>query len=180
MPMSSDKWKFQNSWDSEGKISFRDKRMVLMNPEVAVGAKQDLRDSTGILAKKIFFKRAYDAGRNLAHELPENKGKKRSVEIAAELMSHMGYGKVKLYQFDESGRVIFRAGNSFEGEYQRNKETYKDEPICDILRGMASGAASIILKDNIQAKETMCIGEGDELCEVVLNTGGVEGDNWLD
>lgn len=180
--MGKDEWEFKEAYNGEGEIKNNNLRLAIASPEIVAGSKKKLRNTSGVMAKKIFFTQAHNTGAMLTRKnIPSEKDPKRAVEMAANLLEQMGYGKIKLHQFDQSGRVILRSGNSFEGKYQMEKfgKNNRDEPVCDILRGMATGAASEIFQDNVQANETLCIGEGDEVCEVVLKKGGKKGDKWL-
>ncbi len=178
--------------EDKGLIHIGDERLLVVPASFLPSIKENYIDfikqfdeitdkAAEVIGKRKFFLEAYKSGRETAEKIPEQESKKETLLKALEILEQIGYGRFEVLRYEPPKNIVVRVDYSPEAEWSLEKhgEIRSDKPVCDFLRGFASGAAHSILGAPIQAEELMCIAKGEEFCKVRFFVGDKPGDSWL-
>ncbi|MBA3817836.1 MAG: sigma 54-interacting transcriptional regulator [Deltaproteobacteria bacterium] len=163
----------------EGRISFRDHRMLLWNADAFGNLRKELFDALGIEAssgilRRFGFANGYRDALSIREAFHAVSDRDWWLTCPA-LQGHQGKvaATVKAFEIDrEAGHFELEVEwrNSYEAAQHRRISDVPTAPICWTLAGYASGFASAVMGTETFAVEQQCVAKGDPVCRVVGKT----------
>jgi DNA-binding NtrC family response regulator len=159
--------------------------MVLLHAAALSVLRRELMESAGpVQTRRAFTRAGFAAGERdaaLARETRGNTPLREMFAVGPQL--HMLQGAVQVtpirFEADPSSgqfHAEYRWDHSWEAEAHKRHFGPRNEPVCWMLIGYASGYTSTFMGRTILFKETMCAGMNDPHCFIV----GKPLDEWPD
>ncbi len=160
-------------YPGRGEVLLNGARAVLLGIEAMGRLRKDLLTGIGAdLAKGVLGRLGYRAGRLDAlrlRDLLAGKDERERLRTVLALQSVLGHadGRLESLEHDpRTGRLAARGSwrSSFEAQEHVKALGHSEHPVCWVLAGYASGAASEVLSREVVCWETACAGTGAETC----------------
>lgn len=160
-----------------GITTFEHNRMVVFNAEAIGLLRQELMNEVGPeRTRRLLLQFGYQSGHADLHQLKVAYDFDTEQDLlSAGPVIHTYEGIVKAepteLRYDrETGEFHFTGvwHNSYEAEQHLAYNEPADEPVCWTLAGYASGYATAFFGSPLLAMEPVCVGQGDDHCEWLL------------
>ncbi len=161
----------------EGKLLFKDTRMVIMNSNFFSNFLKAMIDFGGVGMAKVTTRMFWEqAGREDALFIKKEFEPDTDLDwLALGPTIHSWMGLVKAtptsVEFDRKTGKFFMQGNwenSFIADSWLSLYGESKEPVCWMLSSYATGYASAFFGMDLLCKETMCIAKGDPHCQFTI------------
>lgn len=161
----------------KGITSFRNTRLVIFDTNAIGLLRNNIIKQVGMEnARRLFLRFGYMNGyADFMHIKMNYEFDSETDLIASGPVLRAWEGVVgatpKEIVFDHNKQTFFMRSrwiNSYEAEQHLSHNPISDEPVCWSLAGYASGYATAFFGSPLIAMEVMCVGKGDEYCEVCI------------
>jgi len=159
-------------------IQGMNRRFILFSNALLINIFEQFRDLLGPVAKRRIYEVGYSSGKMGGEKMREIfKGGIEQFNQHLNLAGALGWGKLVNVEHDEStGKIVIEYPNAWEADGY--KEAYggkiSDTTLCNMIAGLAAGAAEGAFEVPYEGEEETCVGKGDTLCRFVLTPLGEE------
>ena len=151
----------------KGGLFYKEVRYLLIRPEVLLTFQKEIEEEMGEKAGRILFLSGFQGGslsskkyREVFHLYDEE-----IVRFMIEMGPQIGWGRFGLERFDPEKKSL-----SVTVHHSPFAEAYgvSNRPVCHFIRGVLSGMATIVFKEECEITETYCLSKGDSFCKFEL------------
>jgi predicted hydrocarbon binding protein len=156
---------------SEGVLSLRTTRAVLMTQAAYAFMMEVLREHAPHALKYAFYDMGYRMGDDLMGALADRaEDPEGAFRYLVETYRQAGYGNLEVRHFDLSRPEVRLVGtNLFETAVAQQAGVYRSPRCVDhYSRGMFAGFMSKLLGVEVACEEVACESRGDERCEFLV------------
>ena len=152
---------------SSGALLYKGVRYLLIRPETITGFQKAIAESYGHQAEDKLFEGGLNGGRLSARKYKEvfNFSDREMVEFMMAMGNQIGWGNFSLKQYDPLAKRLCVSVTHSPFAQAYGKSTHG---VCDLIRGVLAGMATVLFEGECTATETACRAKGDENCLFVL------------
>jgi DNA-binding NtrC family response regulator/predicted hydrocarbon binding protein len=170
---------------TDGRIWLAGQRMLLVHAEALGGLRRELMEAIGPeQTRRVLLRAGHASGQRDAELARSVRGSASQQEMFnAGLQLHMLEGVVRIVTEEldidlEAGRLrgTFRCDHSWEAETWLRDFGPRDQPVCWMLQGYASGYCSAFMGRSMLVKELACQGCGAAHCRTEIRAA----EDWPD
>ena len=153
--------------ESQGTLSYKGVRYLLIRPETISGFQKALHESHGEDADEKFFAGGFEGGRLSAEKYRElyDFSDREIIAFMTNMGGQIGWGRFSLERYDPELKILHVsvAHSPFAESYGNSSRG-----VCHLTRGVLCGMASILFGQDCTAFETECRAKGDRRCFFVI------------
>jgi predicted hydrocarbon binding protein len=150
-------------------LTYKGVRYILIRPETIAGVQHALKAISPKDTRQAFFKGGFEGGFLSATKYKEmyDFSDVQIIEFMMQMGSEIGWGKFRSdhYRLDEKSLQVTVEKSPFSETYGKTSDG-----VCDLIRGVISGLASVLFSKDCVATETRCLARGDKNCVFVVTT----------
>ncbi len=154
--------------ENSGTLTYHGVRYLLVRPETIIDFQKEIEKVLGKNAKEGFYQGGFSGGYLSSKKYKEtfNYSDKQLIDFMMKMGTEIGWGKFTLNHFDpEKGILGVSVKNSpFAGSYGKSSKC-----VCDLIRGVVGGMASIIFDQYCIAHEVECVSKGFKKCVFIVD-----------
>jgi len=155
-------------FDSEkGGLFYKEVRYLLIRPEVLVTLQKEIGKELGEKANRILFQSGFQGGSLSSKKYREvfHLSDEEILRFMIEMGSQIGWGRFELKRFDPEKKSL-----SVKVYHSPFAEAYGTStiPVCQFIRGVLTGMASVIFNKESEVNEILCLAKGDPFCRFEL------------
>ncbi len=152
-----------------GALTYKGVRYLLIRPETITGFQKEMEQSLGEKANKGFYQGGFMGGYLSSKKYKEifNFSDRQIIEFMMKMGTEIGWGCFSLNYYDAAKKILrITVENSpFAKSYGKSSKG-----VCDLIRGVIGGMASVIFDQDCIASEVECISKGFEKCLFVVDS----------
>lgn len=147
----------------KGGLFYKEVRYLLIRPEVLAAFQKEVERELIGRAEPILFKSGYQGGSLSSKKYREvfNLSDHEIVRFMIEMGTQIGWGRFELERFDPLNHTL--SVHVHHSPFALAHGT-SNAPVCHFIRGVLSGMASLIFKEEREMKEVHCLAKGDPFC----------------
>lgn len=147
----------------KGGLFYKEVRYLLIRPEVLATFQKEVERELGVRTELILFRSGFQGGSLSSKKYREvfNLSDYEIVRFMIEMGTQIGWGRFELERFDPSNHLL-----SINVHHSPYAEAYgaSKVSVCHFIRGVLSGMASEVFKEEKGLKEVHCLAKGDLFC----------------
>ena len=146
-----------------GGLFYKDVRYLLVRPETLVAFQKAIEKELGERGSQILYDSGFHGGTLSAGRYREifHLSDEEIIHFMITMGSQIGWGRFELGKFDPVQKVLHVTVH-----HSPFAESYGSSflPVCHFIRGVIGGLATMVLRQDVLAKETLCLAKGDGVC----------------
>ena len=155
-------------FDSEkGGLFYNEVRYLLIRPEVLITFQKEIEKEMGPKAGRILFLSGFQGGNLSSKKYREvfHLSDEEILRFMIEMGPQIGWGRFELERFDLKKKSL-----SVKVYHSPFAEAYgtSSAPICNFIRGVMSGMATVVFKEECEITEILCFAKGNPYCKFEL------------
>jgi len=152
-----------------GGLFYQNVRYLLIRPEVLVNLQKGIEKELFKKAHTLLFQSGFQGGSLSGKRYREvfHLSDHEILQFMIDMGTQIGWGRFQLERFDPRNEVLEVSvhHSPFAEAYGVSKT-----PVCHFIRGVLSGLASVIMNQEREVDETLCLAKGDPYCLFHLNS----------
>jgi predicted hydrocarbon binding protein len=145
---------------SEKEIKIFGKDFCLQPVDILLSVQKKLKDKK---KSRILYESAKENFFHFSKEMSKYGDKELFMRYMLTLISHLGFGTLKVVDLKESSAKVQVEKNRFAEMYRKKFGTQK-EPVDLLLAGMIAGFFSAYFGKDVDCKEKFCAAQGKNVC----------------
>lgn len=147
----------------KGGLFYKEVRYLLIRPEVIATFQKEVERELEMKAEQILFRSGFQGGSLSSKRYREVFSLKdhEIVRFMIQMGTQIGWGRFELEKFDPVNRLLSVTvhHSPFAMAYGASKTS-----VCHFIRGVLSGIASEVFKEEKEMKEVHCFAKADPFC----------------
>jgi len=148
----------------KGGLFYKEVRYLLVRPDVLITFQKEVEKELGEKAGRILFLSGFQGGSLSSKKYREvfHLSDEEIVRFMTEMGPQIGWGRFELEKFDSDKKAL-----SIRVYHSPFAEAYgvSTKPVCHFIRGVLSGMATAVFKEECEITETLCLAKGNPFCK---------------
>lgn len=149
-------------WENGG-LFYQKVRYLLIRPEVLINLQKGIEEQLPEKANALLFQSGFQGGSLSGKRYREvfHLSDHEILKFMIDMGTQIGWGRFQLERFDPMDEVLEVSvhDSPFAEAYGLSRT-----PVCHFIRGVLSGLASVMMNQEREVEETLCLAKGDPYC----------------